>query len=124
MGLRRVAWSAQTTGSSCRAPVKSRAGGTVLLWEAGAEGRGALLTGDVLQVVQDTRYVSFMRSYPNLIPLPANDVLRIAGVVEFLRFDRVYGAWWDRHVERDAHSAVQESARRYVAWTTGKGTVE
>jgi len=100
------------------------AGGTLLLWEAGAEGRGALLTGDVLQVVQDTRYVSFMRSYPNLVPLPASEVLRIAEVVEALRFDRIYGAWWDRHVERDAHRAVQESARRYVTWTTEQGSVE
>ena len=46
-------------------------GGTVCLWRDGAEGRGALLSGDILQVVADRRWVSFMRSYPNLIPLPA-----------------------------------------------------
>ena len=39
-------------------------GGTVLHWPAGANGKGALLTGDIIQVVQDRRYVSFMRSYP------------------------------------------------------------
>ena len=44
-------------------------GGTVLHWPDGANGKGALLTGDIIQVVQDRRYVSFMRSYPNLIPL-------------------------------------------------------
>ena len=44
-------------------------GGTVLHWPGGGNGRGALLTGDIIQVVQDRRYVSFMRSYPNLIPL-------------------------------------------------------
>src|SRR3954466_4496346 len=44
-------------------------GGTVLHCPAGANGRGALLTGDIIQVVQDRRCVSFMRSYPNLIPL-------------------------------------------------------
>lgn len=97
------------------------AGGTVLLWEAGAEGRGALLTGDILQVVPDTRWVSFMRSYPNLIPLPPAEVQRIAGVVNGLRFDRIYGGWWDRHVTSDARSAVRESARRYIAWATGTG---
>lgn len=96
------------------------AGGTVLHWEAGAEGRGALLTGDILQVVHDMRYVSFLRSYPNLIPLPPAEVERIAEIVDGLRFDRVYGAWWDRHIESDGHRAVQESARRYVAWVTGK----
>ncbi len=44
-------------------------GGAVLHWQAGANGKGALLTGDIIQVVQDRRYASFMRSYPNLIPL-------------------------------------------------------
>jgi hypothetical protein len=46
-------------------------GGAVLHWPDGANGKGALLTGDIIQVVQDRRYVSFMRSYPNLIPLGA-----------------------------------------------------
>jgi hypothetical protein len=96
------------------------AGGTILLWEAGADGRGALLTGDILQVVFDMRYVSFMRSYPNLIPLPASEVRRIAAIVEPLRFDRIYGAWWDRHVEQDAWNAVQRSARRYAAYLSGE----
>jgi hypothetical protein len=95
------------------------AGGAVLAWDQGAEGRGALLTGDILQVVPDSRYVSFMRSYPNLIPLPPTEVERIARIVDALRFDRIYGAFWDRHVEHDAHQAVQASARRYVAWATG-----
>jgi hypothetical protein len=97
------------------------AGGTVLLWGAGADGRGALLTGDILQVVADSRYVSFMRSYPNLIPLPASEVTRIAAIVEAQRFDRVYGAWWDRHVDSDAWHAVQASARRYVAHLRSNG---
>ncbi len=44
-------------------------GSTVLHWADGADGRGALLTGDTIYVVQDRRYVSFMRSFPNLIPL-------------------------------------------------------
>jgi glyoxylase-like metal-dependent hydrolase (beta-lactamase superfamily II) len=44
-------------------------GGTVLHWAAGAEGRGALLSGDIVQVIPDRAYVSFMYSYPNLIPL-------------------------------------------------------
>ena len=43
----------------------------MLHWAGGADGRGALLSGDIVQVVPDRRYVSFMYSYPNLIPLPA-----------------------------------------------------
>ena len=90
-------------------------GATVCHWPAGASGRGALLSGDVLQVVQDRRYVSFMYSYPNLVPLPARVVSRIAGRVAELRFDRIYGGWWDRVVDHDGQAAVARSAARYVA---------
>jgi glyoxylase-like metal-dependent hydrolase (beta-lactamase superfamily II) len=90
-------------------------GATVLHWPAGAEGRGALLAGDVLQVVSDRRYVSFMYSYPNLVPLPAHVVERMAARVGELRFDRIYGAWWDRVVDRDGAAAVRRSADRYLS---------
>ena len=88
-------------------------GGTVLHWPEGAEGRGALLTGDILQVAQDRRWVSFMYSFPNYIPLPASEIDRIAGSVEPYAFDRVYGAWWDRNVAAGAKAAVRRSADRY-----------
>ena len=90
-------------------------GGTVCVWHAGAAGNGALLSGDIVQVVPDRDWVSFMYSYPNLIPLPAREVERIRGIVETLRFDRVYGAWWDRVVGEDAKAKVLRSADRYVA---------
>jgi hypothetical protein len=90
-------------------------GGTVCVWRAGAGGKGALLSGDIVQVVSDRDWVSFMYSYPNLIPLPAREVARIRGVVETLRFDRVYGAWWDRVVGEDAKAKVLRSADRYAA---------
>jgi glyoxylase-like metal-dependent hydrolase (beta-lactamase superfamily II) len=89
-------------------------GSSVLHWPAGAGGKGALLTGDTLQVVSDRRYVSFMRSYPNLIPLPASKVQAIAEAVRPYQFDRIYGGWWDRVVRQDAHAAVRRSADRYI----------
>ena len=89
-------------------------GSTLLYWPAGAAGRGALLTGDTLQVVNDRRFVSFMVSYPNLIPLPAHEVRRIAAVVEPYSFDRIYGGWWDRVVADDAKAAVARSVERYI----------
>ena len=88
-------------------------GGTVLHCPAGAEGRGALLTGDILQVAQDRRWVSFMYSFPNYIPLPAAEIERIASAVEPFEFERIYGAWWDRNVASDAKNAVRRSAERY-----------
>ena len=89
-------------------------GGSVLHWPAGAEGKGALLTGDILQVVQDRRYVSFMRSYPNLIPLPAAAVQQVVDAVESFPYDRIYGAWWETIVASDAKAGVHYSAERYI----------
>jgi hypothetical protein len=90
------------------------AGGTVAHWPDGAQGRGVLLVGDILTVVSDRRYVSFMYSYPNLIPLPAAQVRRIVAAVEPYAFDRLHGAWWDRVVSRDGKAAVRRSAERYI----------
>ena len=96
------------------------AGGQVLHWATGAEGRGVLLTGDILQVVSDRRYLSFMYSYPNLIPLPPTLVRRIVAAVEPFPFDRIYGAWWDRIILHDAKAAVRRSADRYIAAIEGR----
>src|SRR5436309_6418454 len=57
-------------------------GGTVLHWAGGAEGRGVLLSGDILQVTADRKHVSFMWSYPNYVPLGAAVVRRVAAAVE------------------------------------------
>jgi hypothetical protein len=95
------------------------AGGTVLHWPEGAEGRGVLLSGDVIQVVQDRRSVSFMYSYPNLIPLADTEVERIVAMVRPYRFDRIYGAFDRRQIERNAGEAVERSARRYIAHLAG-----
>ena len=73
-----------------------------------------MLSGDILQVVSDRRYVSFMYSYPNLIPLPAEAVRRITAAVEPFDFERIYGAWWGRVVQSNAKAAVQYSAERYI----------
>jgi hypothetical protein len=90
-------------------------GSAALHWAAGAAGRGALLTGDTITVVPDRRYVSFLYSYPNLIPLPAATIRRIVGAVEPFAFDTLYGGWWDRIVTPDAKGAVARSAERYIA---------
>lgn len=95
-------------------------GGTVLHWPAGAGGRGALLSGDLLNVLPDRRYVSFMYSYPNLIPLPEHEVRRIAAAVEPWPFEAIYGAWWGRIMPADGNAVVQRSAERYIRALRGE----
>ena len=89
-------------------------------YSPGCKGRGALLTGDTITVVQDRDWVGLMWSYPNLIPLDEATVLEIARRVERFSFDRVYGGWWGRVVVRDGAGAVRRSAERYVARMRGE----
>jgi len=89
-------------------------GGTVLHWAGGAEGKGALLSGDIIQVVPDRRYVSFMWSYPNLIPLGAAGIRRIVSTLQPFHFDRIYGAWWGANIGSNAKLSIANSAERYL----------
>jgi glyoxylase-like metal-dependent hydrolase (beta-lactamase superfamily II) len=88
-------------------------GSSVLLWEQGAGGKGALFVGDTLQVVPAKGWLSVMWSYPNLIPLPADVVGSIRERIMALDFDRIYGGWWGRVVEAGAKEAVRRSLERY-----------
>jgi glyoxylase-like metal-dependent hydrolase (beta-lactamase superfamily II) len=91
-------------------------GGTMLHWPAGADGKGALFTGDIIQVVLDRRWVSFMYSYPNLIPLSAAEVRRIGATVEPFAFDRIYGAFHPRQVETGGKGVIRRSIERYISY--------
>ncbi|MEZ4671810.1 MAG: hypothetical protein R3E39_28230 [Anaerolineae bacterium] len=88
-------------------------GATVLHWDKGAGGRGVVLCADTIDVVPDSRYMSFMYSYPNLIPLPASKVQAIVGRLGPYEFDRMYDAFGgiSRH---DAKERLNRSAERYV----------
>ena len=97
------------------------AGGTIMHWRAGADGRGALLTGDIATVAMDRRSLSFMYSYPNYIPLNAPSIRRLANAIEPLAFDRIYGAWWGRNIGTNAKAAFTASVRRYLAAISDDG---
>jgi hypothetical protein len=86
-------------------------GGTMLHRAAGA---GALLSGDIIQVIPDRAHVAFMWSYPNLVPLPDASVQAIAAAVEPFAFEAIYGAWWTTVIPEDAKGIVRRSAARYT----------
>jgi hypothetical protein len=87
----------------------------VLHWAAGAKGRGALCTGDALHVVEDHRYVTFMYSYVNYIPLPGAGVRRITERLVPFGYARIYGCIAGWVVAGDDQAAVARSATRYVS---------
>jgi hypothetical protein len=86
----------------------------VALWPGGAGGKGVLLAGDQPYVCQDRKWVSFMWSYPNMIPLGPAAIRSVAKALKPLAFDRLYGAFPGQVVKADANGAVARSAERYL----------
>jgi hypothetical protein len=100
------------------------AGGTVLHWAQGGGGRGTLLSGDIVQIIPDRKFVTFMRSYPNMIPLSAPSVERIGAMLEPYDFDVIHGAWFDRTIPHDGKAIIKRSIARYVEAIRGDGSAE
>lgn len=95
-------------------------GGTMLHWPAGADGRGVLMAGDIIQVVHDRAWVSFMWSYVNYIPLSAAEVRGVAASIEPYDFERIYSPWAGRVIDHDGKAVVRRSAERYVRALDGR----
>jgi hypothetical protein len=93
-------------------------GSSVLHWTAGAHGKGVLLVSDTIHANPDRASVTFLRSYPNRIPLSPTVVQRITRAVTQLPFDRLYDNF-GRTIETDAAAAVNRSADRYSGWVQG-----
>lgn len=97
-------------------------GSTALHWRDGADAHGVLLSGDTLQVAADTARVSFMWSYPNMLPLPASTIRGIGEALEPWKFDRIYGAFDGKLVSSKAKEAVAKSVSRYIKLLEGQQT--
>ena len=80
----------------------------------GAAGRGVLCTSDMATVNTDRSSFTFMRSYPNMIPLSARQVEAIGAALDAFAFDRVYSHFFDRVIASDAKAILRRSVARYV----------
>ncbi len=90
-------------------------GSTALHWAAGPRPGGALFSGDMPQVVMDRRHVSFMYSYPNLIPLRTRDVLELRERLSNYSFEDVFGYTWGRVIRGGGRAAVDSSFARFLS---------
>ena len=88
-------------------------------WADGANGRGIVCAGDILSVTTDRKWVSFMRSYPNFIPLSQREVEHIGEALAPYAFDVIYGHYFDRVIPMDAKHVLEMSVARYVAAING-----
>lgn len=88
-------------------------GSCVLLWEAGAGGKGLLLSGDSVFVGADRKSVSFMYSYPNFIPLSKPAVEGIRAALAGYAFEQIYAAF-DKHILENGRQVLDRSLDRYL----------
>ncbi len=88
-------------------------GANVLHWPKGAENKGILFSGDTIQVAMDRQSVSFMYSYPNMIPLNKKSILGIQEATKAISFELMYGAF-EAHLAENARQALYKSITRYL----------
>jgi hypothetical protein len=68
---------------------------------------------------QDRKFFTFMRSYPNFIPLSGRGVQAVAASLNPFKFDTMYGHYFDRVIPTGAKKILQVSVDRYVAALNG-----
>ena len=88
-------------------------GATALLWPEGAEGLGVLLSSDTMYVAPSQRYVSFMYSYANYIPMSGPEIDSVVEKVAPLRFDRIYSHFPVLVIDQEAKLVLERSVERY-----------
>jgi hypothetical protein len=89
-------------------------GSTVLHWKSGANGQGALMLGDSIQVAMDRQQVSVMYSYPNAVPVGPSVLHDIRRCLDPYRFENAYGYTWGRNIIGNAGEAIDRSFSRYL----------
>lgn len=93
--------------------------GSLVVHAAGADGAGILLAGDTIFPTPDG-WVTFLRSFPNRLPMSAAVVRRVARhVTDRFRFARLYNNF-EAVVSADADQVVLRSADRYARWVSGE----
>lgn len=95
------------------------AGGSVLHWSTDG---GVLLVGDIIQVTPGADTVSFMWSYPNLLPLPAQSVRSISDRLATLDFSKIYGAFSGQDILQRGNDIVRQSSDKYLACLASTGS--
>ena len=78
-----------------------------------------MCAADIATVNMDRKSFTFMRSYPNFIPLSSAGARGIGAALAPFRFDRVYSHFFDRFIAAGAKQILQASVDRYVAAVEG-----
>ena len=71
-----------------------------------------LFAGDLPQVCMDRRWVSFMYSYPNYVPMKPDDVRGMRSRLCGYAFQDVFGYTWGRNIIGGELAAVEAASDR------------
>ncbi|MBM7788444.1 MBL fold metallo-hydrolase [Tenggerimyces flavus] len=93
-------------------------GSAAVHWTGAADDNGVLLAGDTVMPGRRVGSASFMRSFPNMIPLSQAAVRKIVANLEPYEYDRLYSNF-GTVVRPNAKAGVKASAERYLAWIRG-----
>jgi hypothetical protein len=93
--------------------------GSVVVHFTARDGAGVLLAGDTVGVARDRQWTTFMRSFPNYLPLSGAVAERIAGHLDRYRYERLYDNF-SGVISADASQVVHRSARRHADWASGR----
>jgi len=75
---------------------------------------GIMLTGDTVYLSLSKKHYSVMYSYPNNIPLPIKEIVRIKNRFTNLEFDEIYGFYSYQNIDKNARKLLFESLNRYI----------
>ncbi|GAA1127420.1 hydrolase [Citricoccus alkalitolerans] len=93
--------------------------GSVVVHFTGQDGAGVLLAGDTVGVARDRKWATFMRSFPNYLPLSGAVAQRIAGHLDRYDYERLYDNF-SGVISSDASAVVHRSAGRHADWAEGR----
>jgi len=95
-------------------------GSSVMLWKSARK----LFVADSITIIPsgvyhidrpaDTASFTFMWSYPNMIPLPPDEVYGIWKAVADLDFEDTHGAFWTRDTRGESKKRVLDSAKLFI----------
>lgn len=88
-------------------------GSSVLIVPAMSK-EGVMLCGDTMYLAPSKKHFAIMYSYPNQIPLPLNEIKRIKGRLERLKFDAVYGFYSYQNLTENTRQILDRSIYRYT----------
>ncbi|MBN8823773.1 MULTISPECIES: hypothetical protein [unclassified Spirosoma] len=89
--------------------------GSCVFLQPDLSGHNNLLTGDTIYVARSRRLVTFMYSYPNLIPLPKKAIEQIRDRMAGVSFDRMYGAFEGMLIPENGRAVFDASIQRYLS---------